>query len=49
MLTPERILKGGIWYPQVVGLDGDGGDASAGRVASFFSGGRSDFLLYFDR
>ena len=27
----------------------DGGDASAGRVARFFSGGRSDYLLYFDR
>ena len=47
--TPERILKGGTWYPQVVGLEGDGGDASAGRVARFFSGGRSDYLLYFDR
>ena len=47
--TPERIMKGGTWYPQVVGLEGDGGDASAGRVARFFSGGRSDYLLYFDR
>lgn len=47
--SPVRILKGGTWYPQVVGLEEDGGDASAGRVARFFSGGRSDYLLYFDR
>jgi hypothetical protein len=46
---PERILKGGNWYPQVVGLEADGSDASAGRVARLFSGGRSDYLLYFDR
>jgi hypothetical protein len=47
--APERIMKGGTWYPQVVGLEADGGDASAGRVARLFSGGRSDYLLYFDR
>jgi hypothetical protein len=47
--TPERIMKGGPWYPQIVGLEADGGDASAGRVARLFSGGRSDHLLYFDR
>ena len=46
---PVRIMKGGVWYPQVVGLEDDGGDASAGQVARFFSGGRSDYLLYFDR
>ena len=46
---PERIMKGGTWYPQVVGLEADGGNASAGRVARLFSGGRSDYLLYFDR
>lgn len=46
---PERIMKGGSWYPQVVGLEGDGSDASAGRVARLFSTGRSDYLLYFDR
>jgi hypothetical protein len=46
---PVRIIKGGTWYPQVVGLEVDGGDASAGRVARLFSGGRSDYLLYFDR
>jgi hypothetical protein len=47
--TPLRIIKGGQWYPQVVGLEGDGGDSSAGRVARLFSLGRSDYLLYFDR
>ena len=46
---PVRIMKGGTWYPQVVGLEDDGGDASAGQVARFFSGGRSDYLLYFNR
>jgi len=47
--TPDRIVKGGTWYPQVVGLEPDSSDASAGRVARLFSGGRSDYLLYFDR
>jgi hypothetical protein len=47
--SPLQIMKGGTWYPQVVGLEGDGGDASAGQVARLFSGGRSDYLLYFHR
>jgi hypothetical protein len=45
----SNIAPGGSWYPQIVGLEIDGGDASAGRVARLFSGGRSDYLLYFDR
>jgi hypothetical protein len=47
--TPERILRGGRWYPQVVGLeDGRGSDAWAGQTARFFLSGRSDHLIEFN-
>jgi hypothetical protein len=42
-------VKGGSWYPQVVGLEGDGSDARAGRVVRFFVHGRSEEVIYFDR
>jgi hypothetical protein len=46
---PRRLLEGGAWYPQVMGLErGRGTDALAGRYARFFMGGRSDFLIRFD-
>lgn len=48
--APQRILSGGRWYPQVVGLKvGRGTDALAGRVARFFMGGRSDHVIEFSR
>lgn len=47
---PVRLLEGGAWYPQVVGLDtGEGTDTLAGGTARFFMGGRSDHLIVFDR
>jgi hypothetical protein len=46
---PVRILEGGTWYPQVIGLDPGGSDKEAGRVAWFFLGGRSDYVIQFDR
>jgi hypothetical protein len=46
--APQRILRGGRWYPQVVGLEaGRGSDAWAGQVARFFLSGRSDHLIEF--
>jgi hypothetical protein len=47
--NPVRILEGGAWYPQVMGIDPGGTDTEAGQVARFFLRGRSDFLIRFDR
>ena len=47
--APQRLLEGGAWYPQVIGLErGRGTDALAGQYARFFMGGRSDFLIHFE-
>jgi len=47
---PQKILDGGGWYPQVVGLEvGRGTDTLAGRVARFFMSGRSDYTIEFSR
>lgn len=48
--TPQRLLSGGRWYPQVLGLDGASGtDKQAGERARFFMGGRSEYLIQFSR
>ncbi len=45
---PERLLEGGSWYPQVMGLTrGTGSDKEAGDRARFFMGGASDYLIVF--
>jgi hypothetical protein len=45
---PVKILSGGRWYPQVMGLEaGIGTDKVAGRWARFFMGGTSDHLVQF--
>jgi hypothetical protein len=45
---PQRLLEGGAWYPQVMGLErGSGTDTLAGEYARFFMGGRSDFFIRF--
>lgn len=47
---PQRLLTGGAWYPQVVGLEpGEGTDKVAGRRARFFIGGASSYFLEFSR
>jgi hypothetical protein len=47
---PERLIAGGQWYPQVVGLEiGSGTDKMAGERARFFMGGRSQYLIQFSR
>jgi hypothetical protein len=46
--TPTRILKGGTWYPQVLGLeDGSGTDKTAGEFARFFMLGESRHMIRF--
>ena len=46
--APQRLIEGGAWYPQVMGLErGRGTDSLAGEYARFFMGGRSDFFIRF--
>ncbi len=48
--TPQKILTGGKWYPQVVGSAlGNGTDKIAGASARFFMSGRSDWMISFFR
>jgi hypothetical protein len=48
--TPQRILSGGKWYPQVMGLEpGVGTDRLAGERARLFIGGVSDHYIVFQR
>jgi hypothetical protein len=48
--TPQLVMTGGRWYPQVMGLTpGSGTDKSAGATARLFLGGRSDWLINFSR
>jgi hypothetical protein len=46
--APERIIKGGSWYPQVLGLEtGLGSDKVAGEWARLFLTGRSEYVIQF--
>jgi len=46
--TPVKLLAGGRWYPQVIGLEpGTGGDKVAGSWARFFMSGASEHLIRF--
>jgi hypothetical protein len=46
--APVKILNGGAWYPQVIGLDaGSGTDKVAGEWARFYMMGTSHHLLHF--
>ena len=47
--TPVKLLNGGAWYPQVIGLDTNGTDKLAGAVARFFMSGKSSFAISFTR
>ncbi len=48
--APMKILNGGSWYPQVIGLDeGTGTDKVAGEWARFFMAGTSRHLIHFTR
>jgi hypothetical protein len=45
---PVKVLSGGHWYPQVMGIEpGSGTDKVAGRWARFFMGGTSEHLIQF--
>ena len=46
--TPQKLLSGGRWYPQVVGSTlGTGTDKIAGASARFFMSGRSEWMINF--
>ena len=45
--APIKVLNGGKWYPQVVGLSPGGTDKEAGESARFFMSGRSDWVISF--
>ena len=48
--APVRLLEGGRWYPQVLGLtEGEGTDKYAGQEARLFMSGRSEYTLRFGR
>jgi hypothetical protein len=48
--APRKILNGGKWYPQVIGIEGASGtDKFAGETARFFMMGESDYFLHFVR
>jgi len=48
--TPVRLLSGGDWYPQVVGLgSGQATDTYAGSPSRFFMSGRSEYTIRFER
>lgn len=48
--VPQLLLRGGAWYPQVIGLDPTvGSDTLAGGVARFFMSGTSTHLIVFGR
>ena len=45
---PIKIVEGGSWYPQVMGLElGSGSDKQPGGRARFFMGGRSSSFIEF--
>jgi hypothetical protein len=46
--APARLIAGGTWYPQVMGLQqGQGTDAVAGARARYFQGGVSNYFIDF--
>jgi len=47
--TPMKIMDGGSWYPQVIGIEtGEGSDKQAGARARLFLGGRSSQFIQFN-
>jgi hypothetical protein len=48
--TPQKLLNGGRWYPQVVGSStGTGTDKLAGASSRFFMSGRSEWVINFQK
>jgi hypothetical protein len=48
--VPRRVLPGGTWYPQVLGIEpGVGTDKVAGERARLYVGGRSQYFIQFNK
>jgi len=48
--APHKLMNGGGWYPQAVGLEaGTGTDRLAGQRARFFLTGKSEHVIEFQR
>ena len=48
--APQKVLSGGGWYPEVLGLDpASGTDKEAGQEARFYMTGHSSALIRFER
>jgi hypothetical protein len=48
--APQRLLAGGQWYPQVIGLEPRmGSDKVAGERARLFISGKSHYFIEFER
>ena len=48
--TPQKLLNGGRWYPQVIGSSlGTGTDKLAGSSARFFLSGKSEWVINFSK
>jgi hypothetical protein len=47
--APRKVLNGGGWYAQIVGLESDGTDKVAGQRARLFYDGRSEYFIDFMR
>jgi hypothetical protein len=48
--TPQKLLNGGRWYPQVVGsTPGSGTDKLAGNSARFYMSGKSEWVINFSK
>jgi len=47
--TPVKLLNGGNWYPQVIGMEPGGTDRTSGEAARFFMSGVSTALIRFHR
>jgi hypothetical protein len=48
--APQKILNGGRWYPQVIGLTpGSGTDKLAAASARFFMSGKSEWAINFSK
>ncbi|HTI87512.1 MAG TPA: hypothetical protein VL966_12985 [Alphaproteobacteria bacterium] len=47
--TPQCLISGGVWYPEVVGSGPEDGDAQAGSPARLFMSGFSAWNIRFHR
>ena len=48
--SPQKLMSGGEWYPQAVGIEsGAGTDRLAGKRARFFLTGKSTRMIEFER